>query len=87
MSKLHNDIRRMIRNLKIIEQYNNFMQLNATEDILFLKQKVENLYNIKNNEELIEEFKNCANMVNSFYDQIDPEFKKKVLEDDKKEYE
>jgi len=77
----------MIRNLKIIEQYNNFMQLNATEDILFLKQKVENLYNIKNNEELIEEFKNCANMVNSFYDQIDPEFKKKVLEDDKKEYE
>ena len=85
MSKLYNDIRRMLRNINIIEQYNNFMQLGATEDILFLKEKINNLYNIKESDKLIEEFQYCAKMTNMFYDQIDYEFKKKVLEEEQKE--
>ena len=83
MSKLYNDIRRMLRNLNVIEQYNNFVQLGATEDILFLKEKVNNLYNIKETDKLIEEFQYCAKMVNMFYDQIDYEFKKKMIEEEK----
>lgn len=51
--KLFKDIPRMIRNLNIIEQYNNFRQLDAAEDILYLREKVNNLYNIKDTQELI----------------------------------
>lgn len=51
--KLFKDIPRMIRNLNIIEQYNNFRQLDAAEDILYLREKVNNLYNIKDIQELI----------------------------------
>ena len=84
MSKLYNDIKRMLRYINIIEQYNNFMQLGASEDILFLKEKVNNLYNIKDSNELVNEFKYCADMVNNFYDGIDTDFKKKILEEEAK---
>lgn len=85
MSKLYNDIKRMLRYINIIEQYNNFVQLNANTDILFLKEKVNNLYNIKDTDELISEFKYCSNMVNMFYQQIDSDFKKKIIEEEKEE--
>jgi hypothetical protein len=84
MSKLHNDIPRMIRSLKIIEQYNNFKQLGGKEDIDFLKEKVNNLLNIKNTEELIKEFTWCAKMINMYITEIDPEFKKYFHEEEKK---
>lgn len=76
MSKLYNDIPKLKWNLKIIEQYNNFKQLGAEEEIKFLKDKVENLLNIKDIPKLIEEFNYCAKMVNMFFEQIDPEFKR-----------
>ena len=47
MSKLHKDIPRMVRALKIIEQYNNYKLLGANEDIEYLKEKVNNLYKLK----------------------------------------
>jgi hypothetical protein len=87
MSKLYNDIKRMLRMLKIIEQYNNFQQLDATEDILFLKEKINNLYNIKDSTDLIDEFKWCAEMTNNFYNEIDIEFKKQILKEESEESE
>lgn len=76
MSKLYNDIPKLKWTLKIIEQYNNFKQLGAEEEIKFLKDKVDNLLNIKDIPKLIEEFTYCAKMVNMFFEQIDPEFKR-----------
>jgi hypothetical protein len=87
MSKLHNDIPRMIRSLKIIEQYNNFKQLGANEEIEFLKIKVNNLLNIKDTQELIKEFTWCAKMTNMFIDEIDPEFKRYFHQEEKKKEE
>ena len=81
MSKLHNDIRRLFGILNIIEQYNNFRQLGATEDIIFLREKVTNLYSIKDTQELIKEFNWCCKMCNMYYDEIDPSFKKFALEE------
>ena len=63
MSKLHNDIRRLFGILNIIEQYNNFRQLGATEDIIFLREKVTNLYSIKDTQELIKEFNWCCKTI------------------------
>lgn len=85
MSKLHKDINKMILNLKIIEQYNNFRQLGAIEDITYLREKINNLFNIKNTQELIEQFNWCADMINMYYNEIDPEFKKYILKEMTKE--
>lgn len=81
--KLFKDIPRMIRNLNIIEQYNNFRQLDAAEDILYLKEKVNNLYNIKDTQELIDQFNWCAKMINMYYDEIEPDFKSQALKEER----
>lgn len=84
MARLFNEIPRLIRNLKVIEQYNNFRQLGATDDILFLREKINNLYNLTGDtEKLIEEFNYCAKMINMFYDEIDPEFKIQILKEER----
>jgi hypothetical protein len=83
-NKLYRDIPRMVRNMKIIEQYNNFKQLGAEEDIQFLKDKIDNLLNIKDIPELIKEFTWCAKMTNMYIDEIDPEFKKFILAEERR---
>jgi len=83
MSKLFKDVSKMIINLKIIEQYNNFRQLGAEEDIIYLKDKVNNLYNIKDTQKLIEEFNWCVKMISLYYDDIDLEFKKYILKEER----
>ena len=45
--KLYKDIPRMIFMIQVIEQYNNQLQLGAEEDIVWLKEKVNNLLTIK----------------------------------------
>jgi len=85
MSKLHNDIRRMKRMINVINQYNNFTQLGAKEEIDYLNKKIENLLNIKDTQKLIEEFKWCTKMCNMFYDEIDTEFKKQILKEETEE--
>jgi len=70
--------------INVIEQYNNFMQLDASEDINFIKQKIENLTNIKDSKLLIEEFKYCAKIVNIYYNEIDTIFKKEMLKQERK---
>jgi len=87
MSKLYADIYRMMNMLNIIEQYNNFKQLGASEDIDYLKDKVKNLYNIKDTEKLIEDFKYCADMVNMYYNEVSPDFKQYILKEQQKENE
>ena len=84
MNKLYRDIPRMIRGVEWIEQYNNYRQLVAIEDVIFLREKVNNLYNIIDTQELIKEFTWCAKMINIFLDEIDPEFKKHLLQEDLK---
>jgi len=81
MSKIHNDIRRLFGILNIIEQYNNFRQLGATEDIIYLREKVTNLNSIKDTQELIKEFNWCCKMCNMYYDEIETSFKKFALEE------
>jgi hypothetical protein len=83
-NKLYRDIPRMVRNMKIIEQYNNFKQLGAEEDIKFLKEKIDNLLKIKDISELIKEFTWCAKMTNMYIDEIDPEFKTFFLKEERK---
>ena len=83
MSKLHKDIPRMVRALKIIEQYNNYKLLGANEDIEYLKEKVNNLYNIKDIKELIESFTWCAKMINMYYNEIESDFKRLFYEEEK----
>lgn len=85
MSKLYKDISRMNRMINIINQYNNFKQLGVKDEIDYLKQKIDNLYNIKDTQELIKEFKYCADMCNMFYNEIDLEFKKQILSEEKSE--
>ena len=82
--KIYKDINVMIRNLRVIEQYNNFRQLDASEDIFFLKEKVNNLLAIKDNQKLIEEFNWCCKMVNMYYLEIEPEFKQQILKEERK---
>lgn len=82
--KLYKDIPRMLRNLIVIEQYNNFTQMGAKEEIDFIRNKVNNLINIKDSQELIKEFTWCANTINIFYNEIDPEFKKHFLEEERR---
>jgi hypothetical protein len=77
--KLYKDIPRLYLYLKVIEQYNNFQLLGANEEIKFIKEKIDNLYKITDVQKIIEDFKWCANMVQMFYDEIDPEFKKDTL--------
>ena len=79
MSKIHRDIPRILLYLKVIEQYNNFSQLGAEEDINFLKEKANNLLNIKDTQELIKEFTWCCKMVNMYYNEIEPAFKQNTL--------
>ena len=79
MNKLEKDINRMTLHISIIEQYNNFMQIDSKEDIDFLINKVNNILKIENTEELIEEFRYCANIINSIYNEIDAKFKLYIL--------
>lgn len=85
--KLYKDIPRMIRMLNIISQYNNYRQLGAAEDITFLEDKTNNLYNIKDASELIKEFNYCVKMITMYFNEIDPEFKKHILKEELKEEE
>jgi hypothetical protein len=82
MNKLYKDIPRMRKNLKVIEQYNNFRQLGAEEDINYLNQKINNLLEIKDTQNLIKEFTWCCKMINIYYDEIEPEFKKQILQEE-----
>lgn len=82
--KLYKDIPRMIRMLNIIDQYNNYRQLGAAEDIIFLRDKTNNLYNIKDVPELIKEFNYCVKMITMYFDEIEPEFKKHILKEELK---
>ena len=75
MSRIHKDIPRILLYLKVIEQYNNFRQLGAEEDINYLKDKSNNLFIIKDTQELIKEFTWCCKMCNMYYDEIEPGFK------------
>ena len=83
MSKLFKDIPRMIKNLQMIEQYNNFHNFGSNEDVDYLRKKVDNLHNIKNTDELIKEFMWCAKMINMYIDEIDPEFKRFFIKEDR----
>jgi len=82
-NRIYNEIYRMKYNMKVIEQYNNFHQLGGNEDINYLKERVEKLLEIKDTEELIKEFTWCAKMSNMYYDEIDPEFKKACLKEER----
>lgn len=82
MSKLFNDILRMKRIIKVLEQYNNFKQLNLEDDIEYLKKRLDELYNIKDSSKLIESFNWCTKMLNTYYDQVDTEFKKIFLKEE-----
>jgi hypothetical protein len=86
--KLYKDIPRMIFMIQVIEQYNNQLQLGAEEDIVWLKEKVNNLLTIKDTNKLIADFIECVDIVNKYYDAIDPEWKKsiiKAIENDRKD--
>ena len=87
MSKLFKDVSKMLYNLTVIQQYNNFRQLGAEEDIEYLKNKVNNLYNIKDSVKLVEEFTWCAKMVNSYYESIDSDFKRHCLREERNKVE
>jgi hypothetical protein len=83
MARLFNEIPKMLKRLSIISQYNNFRQLGAEDDITYLHEKITDLYDMKDNTELlIKEFNYCAKMINMYYDEIDYDFKKKTLEED-----
>lgn len=82
MARLFKEIPRLLRCLNVIEQYNNFVQLGAKEDIDYLRDKANNLYNLDDTETLVKDFTYCAKMVNMYYDEIDPEFKQKILEEE-----
>jgi hypothetical protein len=82
MSKLFKDVSKMLYNLNVIQQYSNFRQLGDEEDIIYLRDKVNNLYNIKDSVKLVEEFTWCAKMVNSYYAAIDSEFKHHCLQEE-----
>ena len=82
MSKLHKDIPRMVRIINIVEQYNNFKQLGAEEDIKLIRERINNLKSIKNTEELIIEFKWCVKMCNMYYDEIDSDFKSQISKEE-----
>ncbi|MCK9416705.1 hypothetical protein M0Q97_08630 [Candidatus Dojkabacteria bacterium] len=77
--KLYKDIPRMIFMIQVIEQYNNQLQLGAEEDIAWLKEKVNNLLEIKDTNKLITDFIECVDMINKYYDAIDPEWKKSII--------
>jgi len=83
--KLYKDIPRMIRMINIISQYNNFKQLDMAEDITYLRDKVNNIYNLTDTQEIINDFTKCASMINSIYNEIDYDFKKHILGEEMKE--
>lgn len=74
MSKLFNDVKKMKFQIIVLEQYNNFKQLGIEEEIKFIKEKIDNLYNIKDTNKLIEDFKHCAKMINPLYLLVEPKF-------------
>lgn len=86
MNKLYKDIPRMYRLLNIIKQYNNFKQLGAEDELNYLKEKVDSLLTIKDTELLIKEFAYCAKMINMFYNEVDSEFKRQILKEEKEEF-
>ena len=73
--KLYKDIPRMMYMIEVVEQYNNQMRLGAEEDISWLKEKVNDILIITDINKLITEFMECADIVNKYYDAIDPEWK------------
>jgi len=77
--KLYKDIPRMIFMIQVIEQYNNQLQLGAEDDIAWLKEKTNTLLTIKDTNKLILDFIECADLVNKYYDAIDPEWKKSII--------
>jgi len=84
MARLFNEIPKMLKRLSIISQYNNFRQLGVDDDIVYLNEKITDLYDMKDDTELlIKEFNYCAKMINMLYDEIDYDFKKKILEEGK----
>lgn len=83
-NRIYNEISRMKYNMKIIEQYNNYNLMGANEEIEYLKVRINKLMDIKNTQELIDEFKWCAKMSNMFYNEIDDEFKRACLSEEKK---
>ena len=88
MARLFKEIPRLLRALNVIEQYDNFVQLGAKEDIDYLRDKAMNLYNLVDDPEtLVVDFTYCAKMVNMYYDEIDPEFKQKILEEEREKEE
>lgn len=88
MARLYREVPRLLKRIQMIEHYNNFAQLGAGEDIKYLKERINNLYNLKDDaEKLVTEFTYCAEAVNMFYYQIDKEFIIRVLADEQKEFE
>jgi hypothetical protein len=77
--KLYKDIPRMIFMIQVIEQYNNQLQLGAEDDIVWLKYKTNNLLTIKDTDKLIMDFIECVDIVNKYYNAIDPEWKKSII--------
>jgi len=87
MARLFSEVPKLLKRIQMIEQYNNFTQLGATEEINYLKEKVNNLYNLKDDaEKLISEFTYCVETINLFYYQIDKEFIKKIIEIEESEF-
>ena len=82
-NRIYNEIYRMKYNMKVIEQYNNFHQLGGNEDIEYLKERIDKLLEIEDSEKLIKDFEWCAKMSNMYYDEIDPEFKKSCLAEER----
>ena len=73
----------MLRMIDIIKQYNNYRQLGAEEDIIFLKEKIENLLKLKDMQELIKDFTWCVKMTNIYWNEVDSEFKKQILKEER----
>lgn len=74
MSKLNNDLKQLMRRMLIVEQYNNFHQLGAQEDITYINGKILNIPKITNTEELIKELKWVINIVDSYFYEVDKDF-------------
>lgn len=73
MSKLRNKLKQLSKALTIIEMYNKYYIMGAEEDLLFLKNKLNNFEKEKNIEK---ELIYCTNMIESYYKEIPPDFVK-----------
>jgi len=82
-NRIYNEINRMKYNMKVIEQYNNFSLMGANDEIKYLKERIDKLLDIKDTQELIEEFKWCAKVSNMFYNEVDNDFKNHCLQEER----